>query len=286
MKVFISHSSDDKRFVRTLKTDLNENGVHTWFDEDELNFGDSLADKLETSIDDTSHFLIILSESSINSVWVQKELNYVLNSLNKRIIPIKYKECDVPKNLSTLLFGDVSSITRVVDGDRLLFKDEKYYSFVNMLLKALKGESNRLTEREKKILTSNVKINEDSEVKSTYFKFRIIAYSNSKVREEYSAKVAAQLSREQLVELGNDVKRPVIFPKVLKELYNEIKPGAKVLFRNTSGEIRTGIFAGFRTSSDDVIVLPVSITNYLNLTTSKKIFDFAISNDQYEMIIL
>ena len=36
MKVFISHSSSDKPFVRKLKNDLNLNGIDTWYDEDEL----------------------------------------------------------------------------------------------------------------------------------------------------------------------------------------------------------------------------------------------------------
>ena len=34
IKAFISHSSKDKKFVRTLKEDLNENGIETWFDEE------------------------------------------------------------------------------------------------------------------------------------------------------------------------------------------------------------------------------------------------------------
>ncbi|MBK9047539.1 MAG: toll/interleukin-1 receptor domain-containing protein [Bacteroidetes bacterium] len=75
MKVFISHSSTDKKFVRTLKEDLNENGIETWFDEDELDLGDSLADKLELALEESSHFIIVLSPASASSEWV-KSLNW------------------------------------------------------------------------------------------------------------------------------------------------------------------------------------------------------------------
>jgi hypothetical protein len=148
MKVFISHSSDDKRFVRTLKADLKENGINTWVDEDELNLGDSLTEKLETSIADTSHFWVVLSESSVNSIWVQKELNKVLSILGRKIIPVKYKDCEVPTALSHLLYGDVSKITRVTDGDRLRFFDDKYYAFIDKLVQSLRNKLSKLTEKE------------------------------------------------------------------------------------------------------------------------------------------
>ncbi|MBK9794444.1 MAG: toll/interleukin-1 receptor domain-containing protein [Sphingobacteriales bacterium] len=61
IKAFISHSSKDKKFVRTLKEDLNENGIETWFDEDQLDLGDSLLEKLDTSLEESTHFIIILS---------------------------------------------------------------------------------------------------------------------------------------------------------------------------------------------------------------------------------
>jgi hypothetical protein len=50
MKAFISHSSVDKEFVRTLKRDLNANGIATWLDEDQLNLGDSLIEKLDAGL--------------------------------------------------------------------------------------------------------------------------------------------------------------------------------------------------------------------------------------------
>ena len=48
LRAFISHSSKDKKFVRTLKEGLQLNSISTWIDEDEIDFGDSLLEKLDS----------------------------------------------------------------------------------------------------------------------------------------------------------------------------------------------------------------------------------------------
>jgi hypothetical protein len=288
MKVFISHSSDDKRFVRTLKTDLNENGIHTWFDEDELNFGDSLVEKLEFSVEDTSHFIIVLSESSINSIWVKKELKQVLKSIDKRIIPIKYKDCNIPEELSKLLFGDVSKITRVVAGDKLIFKDDNYYYFLERLIKSLNTKKTALTDSDKKLLTSiDSKINQGG-IQNSNLKLKIINFSSSYAREVYSNKVLSNLSSYEMNDLKSIVSKPIILPRAFKEIFKDrdIKLGTRICFKNKSGEQREGVFGGYRKQEDNVIVIPVSITNFLNIEMSNQEFDFVISDTLVEMLIL
>lgn len=80
MKVFISHSSTDKRFVRTLKECLNINNIDTWIDEDQLDLGDSLLSKLEQALNESSHLVIVLSPSSVQSDWVKFELKKALDN--------------------------------------------------------------------------------------------------------------------------------------------------------------------------------------------------------------
>ncbi len=95
MKTFISHSSKDKPFVRKLKKDLELNYIDTWFDEDELEYGDSLFDKLNSTISTSSHFLIVLSPNSVKSDWVKFELEnalkYVEDEVIHKIIPVFYR---------------------------------------------------------------------------------------------------------------------------------------------------------------------------------------------------
>ncbi|MBK7667852.1 MAG: toll/interleukin-1 receptor domain-containing protein [Sphingobacteriaceae bacterium] len=113
MKVFISHSSKDKKFVRTLKDCLLENSIETWFDDDQLDFGDSLVTKLESALNESSHLVIILSPSSVESEWVNFELKKAIENtrtgLINKIIPIKYRDCKIPDVLTDLLYADLSS---------------------------------------------------------------------------------------------------------------------------------------------------------------------------------
>jgi hypothetical protein len=149
-KLFISHSSADKRFVRTLKDDLLENGINTWFDEDELNYGDSLIKKLDAAIESTSHFLVILSPNSVDSQWVKYELTKAAllknQSLINSIIPIKYRECDVPEILSGILYADLSNeVVMQSDNDKVKFTTDGYATFFTRLIKSIRLKDKALS---------------------------------------------------------------------------------------------------------------------------------------------
>ena len=52
MKIFLSHSSKDKEFVRKLADDLKTYGLSVWFDEWEIKVGDSITNKISQGIDE------------------------------------------------------------------------------------------------------------------------------------------------------------------------------------------------------------------------------------------
>ncbi|MGA7563784.1 MAG: toll/interleukin-1 receptor domain-containing protein [Desulfobaccales bacterium] len=76
--IFLSHSSKDKFFVRTLADHLRKYGIKVWIDEAEINIGDSMTDKIGQAIETTDYVGVVLSHNSINSEWVQKELQIAL----------------------------------------------------------------------------------------------------------------------------------------------------------------------------------------------------------------
>lgn len=151
MKVFISHSSSDKGFVRTLKDDLNANGINTWLDEDELRLGDKLIHKLLGAIDTTTHFIIILSQESINSKWVKLELQRAISyeklGFIKKIIPIKWRPCNVPYPLAELIHADLSKEQVKVDGNKVQFLSSGYNSFLQSVVTTLR--ENTLNDQDK-----------------------------------------------------------------------------------------------------------------------------------------
>jgi hypothetical protein len=110
--VFISHSSQDKKFVAKLAVDLTVRGIPVWYDSWEMEVGDKLYDRIFTGIDESTILILALSPASINSKWVVKELNAALAKEDrlgrKVIIPIKIAACDVPLAIADRIYADFS----------------------------------------------------------------------------------------------------------------------------------------------------------------------------------
>ncbi len=117
--IFISHSSNDKFFVRKLAENLRAQGVRVWIDEAEIKVGDSLTVKIGKAIQETDFFGVVLSHNSVNSEWVQKELQVALQKemKEKRIIvlPILMEQVEIPAFLKDKLYADFSSAEKFED---------------------------------------------------------------------------------------------------------------------------------------------------------------------------
>jgi uncharacterized protein YjbI with pentapeptide repeats len=71
---FISYSSKDQEFANRLYSDLQAKGVTCWLATEDLKTGDRFPEQIEASIHRSEKLLIILSESSVNSRWVEREV--------------------------------------------------------------------------------------------------------------------------------------------------------------------------------------------------------------------
>src|SRR5262245_37686482 len=114
-RIFISHTHQDKSFVRRLGADLAANGVRPLIDEAEINVGDSLISKIGAAIDELDYFAIVLSPRSVASAWVRQELEQAMTSqLASRqiiILPILLEKCEVPAFLRGKLYADFTQST-------------------------------------------------------------------------------------------------------------------------------------------------------------------------------
>ncbi|MBD1995231.1 toll/interleukin-1 receptor domain-containing protein [Leptolyngbya sp. FACHB-541] len=109
---FISHFSGDKPFAKRLSQDLEMRGLYVWVDENEIDIGDSLSDKIQDGLGSSYSFAIILSNESISRPWVKEELRaaYALRLAGEsKILPILYKECDIPILLKDYRYADFRS---------------------------------------------------------------------------------------------------------------------------------------------------------------------------------
>ena len=109
-KIFISHSSKDKVFVRKLANDLKIIGHDVWLDEWEIKVGECIVSKIEEGIKNSEYVIIVLSESSVNSGWVEKEWKskYWDEISHSRILvlPAIIEECEIPELLKTKKYAD------------------------------------------------------------------------------------------------------------------------------------------------------------------------------------
>lgn len=75
---FISYSTKDMEFAQRLNVDLRARGLRVWFAPEELKIGDYFQERIEKSILENDKTMIILSEASLQSSWVEREVNAAL----------------------------------------------------------------------------------------------------------------------------------------------------------------------------------------------------------------
>lgn len=110
MSVFISYSSKDSEFADKLAVNLAKKRINVWLDKWAMQPGDSLLDKIQSGLTDSSFLLVVLSKNSVESEWCKKEINSgLMRELEEKkvvIIPILLEECKVPLFLKEKLYAD------------------------------------------------------------------------------------------------------------------------------------------------------------------------------------
>lgn len=90
--VFISHASEDKETaVRPIYNSLKSIGVSAFLDEVDMEWGDSLTEKINNALGQAKFVLAVLSDNSVGKKWPQKEINAALArelSGKQKILPL------------------------------------------------------------------------------------------------------------------------------------------------------------------------------------------------------
>jgi TIR domain len=75
---FISYSSKNHEFAERLHADLQDKGVRCWFAPEDLKIGDRIRLRIDESIRLHDKLLLVLSEESVKSQWVEQEVETAL----------------------------------------------------------------------------------------------------------------------------------------------------------------------------------------------------------------
>lgn len=79
--VFICHASEDKKDIAIpVYDELTKINISAFIDHVEINWGDSLIEKINSALVKSKYVIAILSAESVNKEWPQKELRAVLAS--------------------------------------------------------------------------------------------------------------------------------------------------------------------------------------------------------------
>jgi uncharacterized protein YjbI with pentapeptide repeats len=96
---FISYSVKDDKFIEYFRNQLANKGIRNWFAPRDLPFGASTRDVIESQIRAHDRLIVVLSKSSIQSQWVQFEVETALE-LERR----KRKDVIIPVSIDDEVF--------------------------------------------------------------------------------------------------------------------------------------------------------------------------------------
>jgi uncharacterized protein YjbI with pentapeptide repeats len=80
---FISYSHKDEEFAKKILNDLQDQDVRCWFVPKDLNFSDKIKSRIDEATRLHNKLLIILSENSIESDWMENEVEIALEKETK-----------------------------------------------------------------------------------------------------------------------------------------------------------------------------------------------------------
>ncbi|MGD0884331.1 MAG: TIR domain-containing protein [Thermodesulfovibrionales bacterium] len=107
--VFLSHSSNDKVFVRRLDKMLRSVGIRTFFDEKDIPWGGNIPTAIEQGLDESQHLIFVMTPYAVKSEWGDLERCVTIfrspGGRQGSILPLLLKDCpEIPPALRILRY--------------------------------------------------------------------------------------------------------------------------------------------------------------------------------------
>lgn len=94
-QVFISYASEDLEFVKSeLSVLLKALGCEPWFSEIMINSSTKWEREIQTALQSSDWFILVMSQRSAKSEWVKNELSWAIDNIPDTIIPILLQQCN------------------------------------------------------------------------------------------------------------------------------------------------------------------------------------------------
>lgn len=179
--VFVSYSSEDRKFVNTIVQMMKEEKIAYWKAPEMIAAGSSYAREIPRAIKECEVFLLVLSRTSQKSIWVEKEIDSAI-SHRKTIIPFQID--DIPLNDTFRFYlNNVQMISYTLD------KEDAFMELKKQLKQLLKkdlsqdGVGTSIVEEEVPITRSGVTatVSVQRESRTSQFPKRLTRKADSNV---------------------------------------------------------------------------------------------------------
>lgn len=132
---FISYSSKDQAFAERLYADLQANGVRCWYAPEDLKIGDKFRIRIDESIRLYDKLLLILSEHSVRSPWVEKEVETAFEKEHKsgKLVLFPVKLDNTVMETDQAWAADIRRMRHIGDFTRWKEHDEYQKGFTRLL---------------------------------------------------------------------------------------------------------------------------------------------------------
>lgn len=110
--VFISHRKADDALSEQLARELQTAGHKVWFDEWEINLGDSLIERMNQGLEGSAYLVLCYSSSGVDSPWMSREwmsaLARQLSGHQAKVLPILLTGGQPPAILADIKYADLT----------------------------------------------------------------------------------------------------------------------------------------------------------------------------------
>jgi TIR domain len=133
---FISYSSKDHDFAERLHADLQTSGVRCWFAAEDLKIGDKFRTRIQESIRIYDKLMVVLTENSIQSPWVEEEVEAALEKerMQGKLMLFPIRLDDTVMDTDRALAASIRQTRHIGDFSRWKDCDAYKKSFERLLL--------------------------------------------------------------------------------------------------------------------------------------------------------
>ncbi len=149
---FISYSSMDEEFAKKLHRDLREEQVRCWIALEDMRIGDEIRPRIDEAIRIHDKLLIVLSENSVGSPWVRKEvetafgkeIKFETEQKQRRTVLFPIRLDDAVMKTEEAWAADIRRMRHI--GDFREWKDhDEYQKALGRLMRDLRAEERMAT---------------------------------------------------------------------------------------------------------------------------------------------